>query len=139
MPYYLNLIFNIAFLVFLSFFMGSDPHMEARYQRAVDFVEKIRVKNKKLTNWIFFKTSVPTKKTLHSKYWITWPELIAFVLELVLFVVLIPSYIVYWCTQNLFLNVIFHSIGYSIFTVVLHGILFFNYAIFNIIGTLKNG
>lgn len=110
-------------LLCFAFIMGQNPDYEARCWRNKKLVKKMRVKNKKLTCWIFFKKTVPDKyveKVSSAKYWITWYEFIPFVAELLFFLVFFPTCVVYWISDSAFLDRLLHSFGLGVSMAVFH-------------------
>lgn len=135
MPYYVSLIVCGCLLLFLMFLMGSNPYAPARKALNVKIVKKLRIKNERIKSWLFFKRTITEEKEAYlkrnytSKYWVTWTEFIPFVLELLLLLVLFPSCVIYWITQNEFLDWFFHSNGYEVFSAAFHVTLFLFYGI----------
>lgn len=132
MPYGVSLGFCIAILLIIAMIMGQNPDYEARCWRNKKLVRKMRVKNKKLTSWIFFKKTVPDKyveKVSSAKYWITWHEFIPFVAELLFFLVYFPTCVVYWISDSVFLDRLLHSFGLGVFMAVFHFIILLSWCI----------
>ena len=122
----------IFLLLCFAFIMGQNPDYEARCWRNKKLVRKMRVKNRKLTCWIFFKKAVPDKyveKTSSAKYWITWNEFIPFVAELLFFLVYFPMCVAYWISDSTFLDKLFHSFGMGVFMAVFHSVILMSWCI----------